>query len=310
MKNAIKLSVFAVSLLMLLAVVSPALAATSTLSLAPRIRVGTNNSSANWSGYAVTGNKGSVTSVSGSWTVPGVTWADPTTSTTTEYAAFWVGIDGYSSSTVEQTGIMANTTTTGTQWIAWFEFYPGPMYELVTSSGSPVPISPGDVITASVTSASGGGSSGGGHGGGHGGHGGSNSLTTSSVYSKPITNGLITNSKSGNAHNIGGGGGSAFTVTITDNTQGWTFSTTQALSGAARSSAEWIVETPTVSGSLASLPNFGTVTFSDCTATVSGSVVGSGSGSSITMVGNGAIMAMPSAISSTSFSDTWSSVGP
>jgi len=53
--------------------------------------------STNWSGYAAT--TGTYTSVSASWTEP-----TGTCSGTAKYSSFWVGLDGYSSSSVEQTG--------------------------------------------------------------------------------------------------------------------------------------------------------------------------------------------------------------
>src|SRR5690348_12236358 len=56
--------------------------------------------STNWSGYAVTGPNGSVSSVQGSWIVPSVTCAKHSAT----YSSYWVGIDGFSSGTVEQTG--------------------------------------------------------------------------------------------------------------------------------------------------------------------------------------------------------------
>jgi hypothetical protein len=53
--------------------------------------------SSNWAGYAATG--GQFTSVSADWVQPaGIC------SRGDQYAAFWVGLDGYSSTTVEQTG--------------------------------------------------------------------------------------------------------------------------------------------------------------------------------------------------------------
>jgi hypothetical protein len=60
--------------------------------------------STNWSGYAVTGPNGSVTDVKASWKVPLVTCPTNTANGSGGYAAFWVGIDGWSSSTVEQIG--------------------------------------------------------------------------------------------------------------------------------------------------------------------------------------------------------------
>ena len=74
--------------------------------------------STNWSGYAVTG--GTYTSVSASWTQP------------TGYcnngqaAAFWVGLDGYNSSTVEQTGTGIECAGSTPVYYAWYEMFPGP----------------------------------------------------------------------------------------------------------------------------------------------------------------------------------------
>ena len=65
----------------------------------PRIRVGPDTSN-NWSGYVITAPAGSVSDVTGSWVVPGVTCAPGETS----FASFWIGIDGDSSPTVEQIG--------------------------------------------------------------------------------------------------------------------------------------------------------------------------------------------------------------
>jgi hypothetical protein len=95
----------------------------------------------NWSGYAVTGAVGSVTDVKGSWTVPAVTCAAGETS----YSSFWAGIDGYSSSTVEQTGTDSDCQSGTPTYYAWFEFYPHPLF-IINS----LTISPGDVISAEV----------------------------------------------------------------------------------------------------------------------------------------------------------------
>src|ERR1700733_3657591 len=59
--------------------------------------------STNWSGYATETNlnspqSGAFTAVSGSWTVPSVIGSG------NAYSSIWVGLDGYSSSTVEQIG--------------------------------------------------------------------------------------------------------------------------------------------------------------------------------------------------------------
>ena len=75
--------------------------------------------STNWSGYAVTGTK--FTKATGSWIEPSVT-CDKTTDT--EWAAFWVGLDGYGSDTVEQTGTYALCRGGKVEHAAWWEFYP------------------------------------------------------------------------------------------------------------------------------------------------------------------------------------------
>jgi hypothetical protein len=102
--------------------------------------------STNWSGYAAETNlsapaSNAVTKVSGSWIVPKVT------GNTNAYSSIWVGIDGYSSPSVEQLGTEQDTTKSGaTRYYAWWEMYPNPS---VLISG--MTISPGDSISASVT---------------------------------------------------------------------------------------------------------------------------------------------------------------
>ncbi|MDG6904927.1 MAG: hypothetical protein JRN20_03980 [Nitrososphaerota archaeon] len=95
--------------------------------------------STNWSGYAVTASSG-VTSVSGSWYVPALSC--PSSGTT--YVAIWVGIDGYSDSTVEQTGVMGQCSNGVASYSAWYEFYPSASVTVFT-------VAPNDAIIASVT---------------------------------------------------------------------------------------------------------------------------------------------------------------
>jgi len=92
----------------------------------------------NWSGYAVTGS--SFTRVEGSWIVPAATC-----SSGAQYAAFWVGIDGYSSGTVEQTGTDSDCSGATPVYYAWYEFYPGPSFEITSLT-----IKPGDHMSAKV----------------------------------------------------------------------------------------------------------------------------------------------------------------
>jgi hypothetical protein len=97
-------------------------------------------SSNNWSGYAVTGAKGSFTAATGSWVVPAVTCTSGT-----QYAAFWVGIDGYKSETVEQTGTDSDCSKGVPSYYAWYEFFPEPSFVI-----SSLQIQPGDRMAAVV----------------------------------------------------------------------------------------------------------------------------------------------------------------
>jgi len=312
MKTSTKLSAFLVGLLMLLAAFSPAFALSSLMTAdgmsTAIINSSTSVASYNWGGYAVLTS--SVTSASGSWVVPAMTAG--ASSTTTYYSAFWVGIDGFSSSTVEQTGILAETKGASTTYFAWYEFYPAGMYEIVTATSTatgasvPATVSADDVMTATVTyvgSVAGVFSSPG------------NLLSgASSVFSSPSA------AFSGPGRDPSGRArGSEFTATITDTTAGWTYTYTGTVSNAARSSAEWIVETPSVNGRFASLADFGTVSFSSCSAaTASGAISLSGSNVyGITIVADNraeTTMATPSALTVNSnvgsFTDTWVSAGP
>jgi hypothetical protein len=97
--------------------------------------------STNWSGYAVTGANGSVTSVKASWIVPAIQGACPATGS--QYSSFWVGIDGYNSNTVEQTGTDSDCINGQPSYYAWYEFYP-------KRSRLSISVAPGDVIAAEV----------------------------------------------------------------------------------------------------------------------------------------------------------------
>ena len=156
--------------------------------------------STNWSGYAVDGS--TYTSVSASWVEP-----TGTCTSATRYSSFWVGLDGDTSSTVEQTGTDTDCVGGTAQYYGWYETYPNPSYSFGDT------VKAGDVITASV------------------------------VYE----------------------GSNEFNLTLADTTQNWSVSTTQTVSGAARSSAEVIIEAPccTSSGGVLPLADFGTVNVSD-----------------------------------------------
>ncbi len=100
--------------------------------------------SSNWSGYAVTGANGSVTKATGSWVVPAVTCP----STSAQYSSFWVGIDGFNSNTVEQTGTDSDCDGRTPSYYAWFEFYPHASYLINTRAIGT--IAPGTSMTATV----------------------------------------------------------------------------------------------------------------------------------------------------------------
>lgn len=132
-----------------------------------------------WYGYAVTGS--TYTSVTGDWNVPAATCASGSST-----SAIWIGLDGYASSSVEQTGIDFSCVNGKAQDQGWYELYPAAPVFFAN------PIQPGDSISASVT------------------------------YN----------------------GGSSYTLTLSDVTQGWQHTEQASLAGAARSSAEAVVEDP------------------------------------------------------------------
>jgi hypothetical protein len=101
--------------------------------------------SSNWSGYAMetklsSPQTASVSAVGGTWNVPAVTGSG------TNYCAVWVGIDGYSSPSVEQIGTASDVVKGKAQYFVWYEMYPQGSVEI-----SLMAVSPGDSITASVT---------------------------------------------------------------------------------------------------------------------------------------------------------------
>jgi hypothetical protein len=95
--------------------------------------------STNWAGYADTA--GTYKSISASWTQPTGTCS----SSGDQYAAFWVGIDGYSSASVEQTGTQIDCIGKTAEYSAWYEMYPGPAEDYSNT------LKPGDALTATVT---------------------------------------------------------------------------------------------------------------------------------------------------------------
>jgi hypothetical protein len=95
-------------------------------------------SSTNWAGYAAHGS--TYTSVSATWTQPAVTCSKGD-----GYSSFWVGLDGYASSSVEQTGTEADCSGGTAYYSAWYEMYPA--YPVTYSNA----VYAGDKFTATVT---------------------------------------------------------------------------------------------------------------------------------------------------------------
>jgi hypothetical protein len=229
-------------------------AATLTVTAAPA-------QSSNWSGYADTGS--GFSAVSGSWTVPTVSCTEGSS-----YSAHWIGIDGATSSTVEQDGTEADCVAGSGSYDAWYEMYgdsavnSGNEVELSPSS---YPVFPGDAISASVS-------------------------VVGATWTLAI-------SDSGSASQL----------------HSWSFSTNIVFSGAAQSSAEWIVERPDIcnalSCSLATLANFGTVTFTNAAATENGipGSISTWSNAAIEMLNGSTPIAVPGSLDPTGsiFTDTY-----
>ena len=97
-------------------------------------------SSSNWAGYAATSSTTQYTSVAASWTQPA-----GQCSRGDQYGAFWIGLDGYASPTVEQTGSEVDCIGHTAEYSSWYEMYPAnPVYFTGT-------VKPGDHFSASVT---------------------------------------------------------------------------------------------------------------------------------------------------------------
>jgi Peptidase A4 family len=98
--------------------------------------------SLNWSGYAAYQGGTTFTDVKGSWTQPAATCR----SGQKQYASFWVGLDGYNSSSVEQIGTDSDCNGTNRPvYYAWYELYPAPPVNLSLA------VHPGDVMAAEVS---------------------------------------------------------------------------------------------------------------------------------------------------------------
>ncbi|MDH6113214.1 hypothetical protein P3T36_001899 [Kitasatospora sp. MAP12-15] len=121
------------------AIAAPATAATG-ISFAP-VQFGHGgqpfSGNSTWGGYVAQGS--GFKNVTGSWTMP-----DVQCNTTNDLFAPWIGIDGYGSQTVEQTGVQVDCSSGSPVYSGWYEMYPAaPVY----FSNA---VSAGDNFTASV----------------------------------------------------------------------------------------------------------------------------------------------------------------
>ncbi len=234
-----------------------------------RIDNSTATSSTNWAGWADIND--TFKTVSSQWTEPTVNCSAPSTSSggggllgglggllgggggggtsPTTYSSFWVGLDGYSSSSVEQDGTSADCTSSGPDYYAWYEMYPSGEAPL---SSTQYHVNAGDVMTGTV------------------------SFNATS---------------------------NAYTLSLSDQQGKWTYSTTIAESGLARSSAEFVAEAPSECSILycdpLPLSNFGTATFFNASAADgSGQLkpISAFSDAAIEMVDNGTTLAQPGAL--------------
>ena len=202
----------------------------------------TPTTSFNWSGYD-DATDGPFTSVTATWTEPAVRPSGAFSD-----AAFWVGLDGDGSNTVEQIGSEGYSQGGLRAYDAWYEMYPAPDVSV------PLTISPGDVLTGTVDESSPG----------------------------------------------------SFTLTLTDQTTGKSFSV-PTTGATAPVSAEVIVEAPTdQAGNVVPLANFGIVSFSACA--FDGKPIGTYNWSQIDMTSaSGALLDRTSALSADGASFTMTS---
>ena len=107
--------------------------------LATLTRRKANPRSTNWAGYAVTG--GTYTSVASNWVEPNVTC------TSNGIVGFWIGLDGWGSTSVEQDGTGVDCSSGTPQQFAWWETYPENSIQVYQA-----PVAAGDRMSSEVAS--------------------------------------------------------------------------------------------------------------------------------------------------------------
>ena len=235
----------------------------------------------NWSGYAASGT--TYSAVTASWTVPTLTCPSGQADT---LSSQWVGIDGVNDATVEQDGTEADCTGTTASYGAWYEMYG----DSVVHRGAAVTL--GQQQTDAPWQ-----------------------CTPLSLAGCPVAAGdAMTASVSVSASDV-------WTIYMQDKTspRAWTFSTTFNWTAPEESSAEWIVERPEVCTGedqcgITPLANFGTVQFTNATATTTSGAqsiraLGSEPIEMVSSSTDSTLLASPGALSSpggSGFTDAWS----
>ena len=102
-----------------------------------------NQTSTNWSGYAADGT--TFSTVSSSWVEPSVSC------NSRGIVAFWIGLDGFNSPTVEQDGTGVDCSSGSPQQFAWWETFPANSIQEY-----PDPVRAGDSLSSTITAQGGG----------------------------------------------------------------------------------------------------------------------------------------------------------
>jgi hypothetical protein len=154
----------------------------------------------------------------GAFTGVSGTWTVPAVSATSSatYSSAWIGVDGFNDSSLIQTGTEEDYYSGAAHYDAWWEILPAAETEI---SPSAYPVAPGDAMRASIYETSATTTAGSGFFGRH--------KSTEHVW----------------------------TITISDTTKNWSFTTNQGYNGAG-SSAEWVLEAPEVNGRIATLAHY------------------------------------------------------
>jgi hypothetical protein len=112
----------------------------------PHVRLKASVVTANWAGYAAVANTGDqIAFVGANFNIPSVNCASTARGSQDPWVSHWIGIDGFATPTVEQTGVAVDCASNNTAtYYAFYEMFPLPG---VLFTG----VNPGDAITATVT---------------------------------------------------------------------------------------------------------------------------------------------------------------